>query len=176
MGTDKMFFHYLFLLKGHGQGARKTHCQPVLKQTGNPETVRIGQIVLFLFPYQNRALLSKKPFTAWRDVIVGYEAAVLQFFVKGIILPFKQHAFFCVFHQWFHGPEVIAMAINHLDQRFGTAAIKMGFITPEQLLEALKIQVKENLDNSSHRLIGSILQEAGYMNFQQIDQVLKEIL
>ncbi len=68
------------------------------------------------------------------------------------------------------------MAIKDLDQRFGSAAIKLGFITSEQLIEALTIQVKENVNDGSHRLIGSILREKGYITIEQIDQVLKSML
>ena len=72
--------------------------------------------------------------------------------------------------------EVIVMSIKNLDQRFGASAAKMGFITSEQLIEALAVQVKENVNNGSHRLVGSILLEKGYMNLEQIDQVLKDML
>ena len=63
------------------------------------------------------------------------------------------------------------MTIKDLDNRFGTTAIKLGFITSEQLLEALTVQVKENVNDGIHRLIGSILREKGYMTVEQIEQV-----
>jgi len=43
------------------------------------------------------------------------------------------------------------------DKRFGMVAVEKGYITKELLLEALKIQVEENVEKGSHRLIGEIL-------------------
>ena len=65
------------------------------------------------------------------------------------------------------------MSESQLDKRFGSVAIEKGFITLEQLIEALKIQVAENLDSSEHRLIGQILWEKGYLSTEQINEVLK---
>jgi hypothetical protein len=60
-----------------------------------------------------------------------------------------------------------------LDKRFGAVAIDKGFITLENLIEAMEIQILENLDNSDHRLIGQILWEKGYIKTEQINEVLK---
>ncbi len=68
------------------------------------------------------------------------------------------------------------MAIDNLDKRFGTIAVAKGFITPDQLIEALTTQIKENLGGNQHRLLGTILREMGFMTIQQIDEVLKETL
>ena len=68
------------------------------------------------------------------------------------------------------------MAISDIDNRFGSTAVKLGYITSEQLIEALTIQVQENVNDGRHRLIGSILREQGYMNIEQIDAVLKAML
>jgi hypothetical protein len=43
------------------------------------------------------------------------------------------------------------------DKRFGVVAVEKGFITKEQLFEALKIQVEEDLSGEPHTLIGIIL-------------------
>ena len=53
--------------------------------------------------------------------------------------------------------------------------MKKGFITQEQLLESLNIQAKENIENGTHRLIGQILLDLGYMTEDQIDDVLESI-
>ena len=45
--------------------------------------------------------------------------------------------------------------------RFGMVAVEKGFVTPEQVVEALEIQVKENLSAGVHRFIGMILQSQG---------------
>ena len=65
------------------------------------------------------------------------------------------------------------MSKGMLDKRFGAVAIDKGFITLENLLEAMEIQILENLDNSDHRLIGQILWEKGYIKTEQINEVLK---
>ncbi len=62
-----------------------------------------------------------------------------------------------------------------LDKRFGAVAIDMGFISLEQLFEAMKIQIKENTEGVEHRLIGQILWEKGYMSTEQINDVLKSM-
>ena len=65
------------------------------------------------------------------------------------------------------------MSVEKLDKRFGIVAIENGFITPKQLVEAMKIQVSEDLEGVRHRLIGEILQDKTYMNHTQIDEVLR---
>jgi len=59
-----------------------------------------------------------------------------------------------------------------LEKRFGTTAIKSGFITKDQLQETLGIQVEENVEGKTHRLIGSILLDRGYINDEQANKVL----
>ena len=58
------------------------------------------------------------------------------------------------------------------DNRFGVVAVKGGFITPEQLTDALTIQVLEELEDDKRRLIGEILLEKGYITTDQIEEVL----
>jgi len=58
-------------------------------------------------------------------------------------------------------------------KRFGFMAVEMGFITLDQIIEAMKIQVKEDLKDQKHRLIGEILVDLGYMNPSQVDEALK---
>ncbi|MFQ5964598.1 MAG: hypothetical protein ACE5KZ_09965 [Candidatus Scalinduaceae bacterium] len=59
--------------------------------------------------------------------------------------------------------------------RFGKIAVDMGFITVKQLKDALAEQADDNLSNKSHRLIGSILFEKGWITQKQIDIVLNEL-
>ncbi len=58
------------------------------------------------------------------------------------------------------------------ENRFGVVAVKGGFITPEQLCEALTTQVLEELKGNKRCLIGEILHEKGYITTDQIDEVL----
>jgi hypothetical protein len=64
------------------------------------------------------------------------------------------------------------MTIEVHDKRFGVIAVEKGFITKEQLFEALRIQVEEDLLGTSHRLIGHILIALGYLTHEQAEEVL----
>ncbi len=63
--------------------------------------------------------------------------------------------------------------IKKLEKRFGTMAVELGFITIEQVMEAMTIQLREDMEKEEHRLIGQILMGLGYMNTSQIKEVLK---
>ena len=65
--------------------------------------------------------------------------------------------------------------IASYEERFGNIAIVKGFITPEELLAALKMQVQEETEKKTHRLIGQILLEQGVISGEQIQQVLAEL-
>lgn len=58
------------------------------------------------------------------------------------------------------------------DDRFGVVAVKSGFISPEQLIEALKTQVLDELNGNGRRLIGKVLYEKGHITMPQIAEVL----
>ena len=60
-------------------------------------------------------------------------------------------------------------------RRFGQIAADMGFVTAEQVKEALTEQLNDNISNKRHRLIGEIMFMKGWMNKKQIDAVLKEL-
>ena len=59
------------------------------------------------------------------------------------------------------------------ENRFGVVAVKGGFITPEQLTEALTTQVLEELKGTKRRLIGEILLEKGYITTDQLYEVVE---
>ncbi|SPD76083.1 hypothetical protein PITCH_A820002 [uncultured Desulfobacterium sp.] len=67
------------------------------------------------------------------------------------------------------------MDIEHIEKRFGVTAVKLGFITSDQLVEALAVQVAEDISTGDHDLIGKILFEQGILNMEQIDHVLKSM-
>jgi hypothetical protein len=58
------------------------------------------------------------------------------------------------------------------ERRFGDVAISKGFITLEQLIDAMTIQVKDEATKASHRLIGEILVEMGTLSISQVEEVL----
>lgn len=67
------------------------------------------------------------------------------------------------------------METEHLEKGFGVLAVKKGLITADHLIEALRIQVMEDIEKGKHRLIGRILLEQGLITFWQIDDVLKSM-
>ncbi len=67
------------------------------------------------------------------------------------------------------------METEHLEKRFGVIAIEEGYVTAEQFVEALKVQVMDDINEGKHRLIGRILMEQGIMTLKQIDAVLEVI-
>jgi len=67
------------------------------------------------------------------------------------------------------------METEHLEKRFGIFAVEKGFVTADQVIEALKTQVMEDLEKGKHRLIGRILLEKGLITLSQIDSVLESI-
>ncbi len=67
------------------------------------------------------------------------------------------------------------MSDYYLERRFGMLAVEKGYITAEQLLEAMTIQLKEDLDKKMHRLIGRILFELGYIQPFQTKEILRSM-
>jgi hypothetical protein len=65
--------------------------------------------------------------------------------------------------------------IDHYEKQFGIIAIEKGFISPDMLVEALKIQIEEEVEFHTHRLIGEILLEKDYLTAMQIQEILNSI-
>jgi hypothetical protein len=59
------------------------------------------------------------------------------------------------------------------ERRFGVIAVDLGLIRAEQLVNALKIQVEEDLRTGGHRLLGQILRSQGILTPDQIEEVLR---
>jgi hypothetical protein len=68
------------------------------------------------------------------------------------------------------------MKAEHVELRFGIIAREMGFISSEQLVDALKIQVMEEAENNKHRRIGTILLEKGLITSTQIEEIVLNIM
>ena len=68
--------------------------------------------------------------------------------------------------------EVTSVSIR---KRFGVIAIEKGFITTEQLIHAIEEQIRDEIAQERHKLIGEILYEKGYMTKKQCDEVLIEL-
>ena len=65
------------------------------------------------------------------------------------------------------------MEAEHLEKRFGVTAVKKGFIASDQLVEALAVQVEEDIATGGHDLVGKILLKQGIISLEQIDEILK---
>jgi hypothetical protein len=59
--------------------------------------------------------------------------------------------------------------------RFAEIAVKKGYVSAEQVKEALSEQLDDNLNNRPHRLVGRILMDKGWMTPLQVDEVLSEM-
>jgi hypothetical protein len=64
------------------------------------------------------------------------------------------------------------METEHLEKRFGVLAVEKGLVTADQVIEALGIQVMEDIKKGKHRLIGLVLFQQGLITLSQIDDVL----
>jgi hypothetical protein len=59
--------------------------------------------------------------------------------------------------------------------RFGQIAVEWGYVTAEQVKQALSEQIDDDLADRPHRLIGRIFLDRGWMSPSQIDAVLNEV-
>ena len=62
------------------------------------------------------------------------------------------------------------------EKRFGNISVEKGFITQQQLVEALKNQVVEETKNGKHFFIGEILLDLNYMTLEQMEEVLVALI
>ncbi len=60
------------------------------------------------------------------------------------------------------------------DVQFGRVAVKQGFLTEEQLKEALYEQIKDDLTHRPHRFLGEICVAKGWMTDEQVEIALDE--
>ncbi|MFH1241440.1 MAG: hypothetical protein V1689_03670 [Pseudomonadota bacterium] len=67
------------------------------------------------------------------------------------------------------------MTTGEIRKRFGFVATEKGYITTEQLIKAMKLQVREEIATRKPRLIGEILIELGYMDSSERDELLREM-
>ncbi len=65
--------------------------------------------------------------------------------------------------------------VEQYQKRYGNIAIENGFITSEQLIEALNIQVTDEINGVGHRLIGVILIGLGYISLEQDLEVFNSL-
>ena len=59
-------------------------------------------------------------------------------------------------------------------KRLGILAIKKGLVNVDQLVEALAVQLKENINDKKNRPIGQILLDLGYITTDELEALLEE--
>jgi len=65
---------------------------------------------------------------------------------------------------------------RHYIKRFGNIAIEKGYIILDEFIDAMTIQVKEEIEHGSHRLIGSILLENDMLTGDQLQEIVDAVL
>jgi hypothetical protein len=60
-----------------------------------------------------------------------------------------------------------------IEDRFGMIAISKEFISFEQFMKAMAIQIKDEIEIERHTIIGKILMDQGLLDKTQVDKVLK---
>ena len=65
--------------------------------------------------------------------------------------------------------------MEQYEKRFGMIAIDKGYLTAEDLVNGLTIQVGEDIRQMPHRFLGEIFFDMGLMTDQQVDEVLGSI-
>ena len=67
------------------------------------------------------------------------------------------------------------MLETNYKRRFGHSAIQKGFITKNQLLQAMGVQIENEKNDADSEPIGIILRKLGFMTLKQTEDVLKDI-
>jgi rRNA maturation endonuclease Nob1 len=67
------------------------------------------------------------------------------------------------------------MPHKSLRKRFGYFSIKKGFVTEDQFIEAIRVQISNEQKGDESNSIGQIMKEMGYLTEEQIDEVINEI-
>lgn len=67
------------------------------------------------------------------------------------------------------------MKKEKINGSFGSIALEKGFISQDQLDEALRIQKEEDTSTGEHRPIGRILLNEGRITLQQVADILKSM-
>jgi hypothetical protein len=65
--------------------------------------------------------------------------------------------------------------VSKLCHRFGTIAVKKGYVSRDQIKEAFVEQLDDDLNGREHRLIGEILFEKELITWDQLTIVVKEL-
>lgn len=69
--------------------------------------------------------------------------------------------------------EKLNIGIEYPQRRFGVVAMEKGFISADQLWEALVRQKAQDSGLTERRHIGMILKDLGYLSFSQLNEVVQ---
>ena len=69
--------------------------------------------------------------------------------------------------------ERLNIGIEYPQRRFGVVAMEKGFISADQLWEALVRQKSQDSGLAERRHIGMILKDLGHLTFSQVNEVLQ---
>jgi hypothetical protein len=69
--------------------------------------------------------------------------------------------------------ERLNIGIEYPQRRFGVVAMEKGFISADQLWEALVRQKGQDAGLTERRHIGMILKDLGYLSFSQLNEVVQ---
>ncbi len=61
-------------------------------------------------------------------------------------------------------------------KRFGYFSIKKGFVTEDQFIEAMRVQISNEQKGVKPTPIGEIMKEMGYITEKQINEIMKDIM
>ena len=67
------------------------------------------------------------------------------------------------------------MAKESVEIRFGVVAVRKGYVTADQVIAALEIQITEDINEEKHRLLGEILLDQRLMTEIQIHDVVDSL-
>jgi hypothetical protein len=71
--------------------------------------------------------------------------------------------------------ERLNIGIEYPQRRFGVVAMEKGFISADQLWEALVRQKAQDSGLTERRHIGMILKDLGYLSFSQLSEVVQAL-
>ena len=73
--------------------------------------------------------------------------------------------------------ERIGKPSSDLEQfRFGSNSVFRGYVTLEQIQQALAEQVEDNVNRRPRRLLGTIIREKGWITEEQEKSILTEMI
>ncbi len=70
----------------------------------------------------------------------------------------------------------LSAKIEHYEKRFGIVAIELGYISHQDLVMALKTQIREDFSDVKHRLLRIILLDENKMTGRQVEVVMEILL